>query len=399
MGLEKVKKTLEKILLFHPYFGWVTAKWDIQESTEVPTAGTNYKSLLINKEFIDSISEGETGGVMIHEIVHCLFLHPTEVTRAEQKGKDPDLWNIATEIVTNAATLDIIGQTSMPFSLPGTPFSPLKDDPSQFVGKDIYYYDSCGREESVEQIYEKLKQKKIDISKLIDLSLLFKDILKIKEKDAESTEVTIEATQTAIAALSALNKKIQGNTPSAFKRYLQKLTTAQIPWQRILHNFVSSSVSAGTDDLSWSVPARRNPYKDVLLPGTVDETVSDIVVAVDTSGSISEKELELFASEIASLSRYAEEITIITCDAEVHEKIKIREATHFLKKLHFSGGGGTDFRPVFDELKKARPLCVAFFTDGYGSYPEKKPSYPVLWVMTKDHKHPPFGKVAFILSE
>lgn len=397
MSLERVKKALEKILLFHPYFGWVTAKWDIQESEQVPTAGTDYKNLLVNEKFINSLSEDEVGGVMLHEILHCLFLHPTEVTRAEQKGKDPDLWNIATEVVTNASALDIIKQTSMPFSLPGTPFSPLRDDPAKFKGKSIYFYDPCGSKESVEEIYQKLKNKKMDTSECTGLAPLFKDILKVKEKDAESTEATIEGTQTAIAVLSALNKKMQGDAPMSFKRYLQKLTTAQIPWQRILHNFVSSSISAGTDDLSWSVPARRNPYKDVLLPGTVDETLPNIVVAVDTSGSISEKELDLFISEIVSLARYTEEITIITCDADVHEKIKVREAGDFFKKLNFSGGGGTDFRPVFNEVKRA--LCLVFFTDGYGTYPEKKPPYPVLWIMTSNHKNPPFGKVASVFSE
>lgn len=394
MVLEKIKKTLEKILLFHPYLGWITAKWDIKESNEVPTMGTDYKSLLVNKEFVDKLSLNEVGGVIIHEIVHCLFLHPTEVTRAEQKGKNPKLWNIATEIVTNAATLDIIKQSSMPFVLPGTPFSPLRNNYSQFEGKDLYFYDSCGHEESVEEIYKKLKeQNNIEFPNIHPL--LFEDILKVKEKNSESSESVITATQTAIAVLSSLCKKIQGSAPLSFKRQLQKLTTAQIPWQRILHNFVSSSISAGMDDLSWNVPARRNPYKDVLLPGTVSENLSNIVVAVDTSGSISGKELEQFASEITSLARYTEEITVITCDARVHEKIKVTEANSFLKKIRFLGRGGTDFRPVFNEVKKA--LCLVFFTDGYGTYPQLRPPYPVLWVMTKNHSAPPFGKVVFML--
>jgi predicted metal-dependent peptidase len=54
-----------------------------------------------------------------------------------------------------------------------------------------------------------------------------------------------------------------------------------------------------------------------------------------------------------------------------------------------TGGGGTDFRPVFryiDEHSELDPSLLIFFTDGYGTYPERPPAYPVMWFLTHDGK-------------
>ena len=68
-------------------------------------------------------------------------------------------------------------------------------------------------------------------------------------------------------------------------------------------------------------------------------------------------------------------------------------------KLDPKGGGGTDFRPVFNEVEDRGidPACVVYLTDGWGVYPEEEPPYPVLWVLTQEpsnpNYHPPFGEV------
>jgi predicted metal-dependent peptidase len=74
----------------------------------------------------------------------------------------------------------------------------------------------------------------------------------------------------------------------------------------------------------------------------------------------------------------------MSCDAQVHEVVKIRKFQDFTKKLQMKGGGGTDFRPVFNKVKelKMQPELLIYLTDTYGSFPEKAPNYPVLWCVT-----------------
>ena len=67
------------------------------------------------------------------------------------------------------------------------------------------------------------------------------------------------------------------------------------------------------------------------------------------------------------------------------------------KKLKFKGGGGTDFNEVFNEVRRC--ACMIFFSDGYATYPEKPPRYPVLWILTQDHQTPPFGKICYVFDE
>ncbi len=81
------------------------------------------------------------------------------------------------------------------------------------------------------------------------------------------------------------------------------------------------------------------------------------MVAVDTSGSISQKELTSFASEIAKLSSICSEITVVTTDAQVHEVVKIKDAKDVLTRLKFKGGGGTNFSLCLKKLRNVQLWC------------------------------------------
>ena len=65
------------------------------------------------------------------------------------------------------------------------------------------------------------------------------------------------------------------------------------------------------------------------------------------------------------------------------------------KKKGVGGGGGTDFRPVFEAIEKSGiiPDVLVYFTDGYGTFPDKEPSYPVIWASITPGYAYPFGEV------
>jgi predicted metal-dependent peptidase len=116
-------------------------------------------------------------------------------------------------------------------------------------------------------------------------------------------------------------------------------------------------------------------------------------VAVDTSGSITAEQLESFAAEISVLAGLCSELLLLSCDAKVHETIQLGEFSSRLRSLRMTGGGGTDFRPVFDHLRatRHRPDALIYMTDGDGIYPDRAPrDYPVLWCISGVGK-PPWG--------
>jgi predicted metal-dependent peptidase len=120
-------------------------------------------------------------------------------------------------------------------------------------------------------------------------------------------------------------------------------------------------------------------------------------VVLDTSGSISKNELTEFISELQTLEYIVPEYTVMTADAKVHEIVKVKDLKELVSKIKFEGGGGTDFRDVFQKVKKCNVMI--FFTDGYTTYPENPPGYPVLWILTKSNEKPPWGIVAHILDD
>jgi hypothetical protein len=133
------------------------------------------------------------------------------------------------------------------------------------------------------------------------------------------------------------------------------------------------------------------------LPSVERRGLGEIVIAVDTSGSISKMELEQFAGEISSISEEAqpETIHVVYCDAAVQSAEEFTASEPV--RLEPKGGGGTDFRPVFQwvEENDIAPACLVYLTDlCCDSFPAE-PEYPVLWV-TDSRRIAPFGETVRI---
>jgi predicted metal-dependent peptidase len=133
------------------------------------------------------------------------------------------------------------------------------------------------------------------------------------------------------------------------------------------------------------------------LPSVERRGLGEIVIAVDTSGSIGKLELEQFAGEVSAISEEAqpEAIHVLYCDAAVQSTQEFTASEPV--RLEPRGGGGTDFRPAFEWVEKndIAPVCLIYLTDlCCHSFPEA-PEYPVLWV-TDSRKTAPFGETVRI---
>ena len=184
--------------------------------------------------------------------------------------------------------------------------------------------------------------------------------------------------------------KSQGKLPADFERAINKILKPKVDWLRALRNKIRHGVSRMEKrDVTWTIPNRRFLGSSFIFPSNIGPESPKIAYAVDTSGSMSQRDLEQAMSELEDIrKKFNAKVYVLDCDAGVHSSDWI--APHQPLPV-LNGGGGTDFRPVFEHIlqKRIKPDYVVFFTDGYGDFGDD-PNLPVLWVMTSDVK-PPFG--------
>lgn len=419
--IKQLELALSKILLYFPCFGYFIYGWEIIENKDISTMGTSYDKLIYNPDFCQRLDVDQLAAVVIHECVHNMFLHPTAVTEKQAQGKVKELWEIALEMVTNAEVIKILKMSNCGFKLPGRPYSPFSDAIPE-KGEEIYYYDSYCENLTAIEIYEKLVEKFKD--KIVTVEIVGsgggksdnesksksgkEDEVKNETKDkvklpsildkiipSDEKEKMQEAIEKTIAVIEKMKKQI-GDAPAGIERFIKRLQKTSVPWIRILLAFLSNIVS-GAEEYRWERPNHRHPLADqIVMPGLIEVEQDDIVFVVDTSGSMSDNQLSQIAAELGKVAQIIPEVVVITTDAEIQERIKAHGLVDLFKKLKFKGGGGTDFCPVFEKIKKCQ--CMIFFTDGFATYPKKPPQYPVLWVLTKENSQPPFGKVCYVLD-
>jgi predicted metal-dependent peptidase len=147
------------------------------------------------------------------------------------------------------------------------------------------------------------------------------------------------------------------------------------------------------DDYSYMRPSRREG--DAILPSLRSHHL-ELTVALDTSGSITEAELNEFLAEVNAIKgQIKARITLLACDTELAPDSPWQvEAWEELKlPREFPGGGGTSFLPPFawSERQDRQPDLLVYFTDAQGEFPAREPAYPVLWLV-KGRTSVPWGQ-------
>ena len=189
------------------------------------------------------------------------------------------------------------------------------------------------------------------------------------------------------AAQQAMQAGKMGGTMA---RLVDHLLQPQLPWRMLLARYMTAMAR---DDFTYMRPSRREG--DAILPSLKSSQV-DIVVAVDTSGSIRADEMDEFLSEVSALKgQMRARVTLLACDTHICEGAPwvFEPWEEFRCPTEIQGGGGTDFRPVFEWLDGAgeRPELLVYFTDAQGQFPENEPNYPVIWLV-KGKESVPWGQ-------
>ncbi len=191
-------------------------------------------------------------------------------------------------------------------------------------------------------------------------------------------------------AAAAQAARQAGKLSLSLMRLVDNLLAPQLPWRALLARYM---MQAARDDYSFQRTSRRDTGA-ALMPRLYSQSVN-VVVALDTSGSIKDQELREFLSEVDALKgQVRAEVVLHACDDKLCPGGPWRFAQWEAITLPegLSGKGGTDFRPVFDWIERERlnPDLLIYFTDAEGRFPEREPHYPVVWLV-KGKAPVPFG--------
>ena len=197
---------------------------------------------------------------------------------------------------------------------------------------------------------------------------------------------------------------IAGKMGSGGDRDLEQLLEPQIDWREVLREFIQTTC-AGNDYSTWQRPNRRYVSSGYYMPSGISEQVGELVIAVDTSGSIGQLELTAFMSEIQAIcdTVHPDHIRLLYWDTRVcqDEKYDMHQLDELVKTTKPKGGGGTNVECVTDYLTEhgVKPQAAIVLTDGYlgGSWGQW--SCPVLWcILDNKSAKPDTGKHVNITS-
>jgi len=430
----KLLRARVQLLFKQPFFATLCLRLKLIPASFFPTMATNGKVICYNTAFVESLTPEELEGVLAHEVLHCALGH--HCRRGSRKKR---VWNIAADYAINPIVLknglvlpkgalinsdyeglsaeQIYDRLLQEQSGGGTSDSPQNPGGSG-AGPSNGNVPSTPNAQtqtgpasngSVQQPSPHHGPPDIDQPALeADDDLHspreggFGEVLDATDDQgnpAGEGESSQQASEWAVAAQQALQSaKAQGRGTSDVERPLKESRESAQDWRAILRAFVGATVLS---DYRWSPPNRRFVSVGLYLPSLHRDGTGPIVIGVDTSGSITGRELDQFAGEITAISDQAqpEKIHVVYCDEAVTGSQEFGPFEPI--QLEPRGGEGTDFRPVFQwvEDNNINPVCLIYLTDlDCRNYPSPPPPYPVLWA-TNSGRTARFGETVKIIAE
>lgn len=373
------------LVLDQPFYGLLSLRLRLQEDPSCATAWVDGTTLGYNPKFVLGLSPAQRVGLVAHEVMHCAHGHPWR-----RSGREMRKWQRATDRASNPL-LDRAGLTLPPDALlPTAPdhygksaewlFDREPDEPeSDQGGGGDAEGDGDGEGGSA---YGAAGFGEV------------RDAPPSPNPEASLADWQQAAQQAAALAQAA------GQLPQEEARRLLDGLVARVDWQSVLRRFMTE---AATQDYRWSRPNRRYLAHGLILPGLYSEELGEVVVAIDTSGSVDSVTLGYFAAELQALMEDAQprQLTVLYIDAQVHAAVTFYRGDTVVLDQPI-GGGGTRFRPAFDWIAEQQidPAAFAYLTDMQASDWEEVPAdppFPVLWLSTSPtSQEPPCGEVVWV---
>ena len=370
-SLSKISKEL---MLKEPYYGFFLIMLNKVWRRDLPTAGVskqniNYQ-LAINEEFWTGLSDDHKMGLLKHELLHIAFGHLVSFGSFSNKK----LANVAMDMEIN----QYIEASWLPEG--GINIDDYKDIQLDRKAGCRYYYDQLLRlqdekdkngstgDQNMDNLLDNIASGDIpDHSTWEEFEDMSEAEKKLIEKQVQ--KILQDAKEQTVKKRGTVPGEIEGLI------VLDEVTKAKFDWKGYLRRFTGTSTKIFTKKIR-----RKENYRYEDNPGLKIKMRQHMLLAIDTSGSVSNDELTEFMNEINHIHKAGVDITIVQCDT----RIRSIEPYKGKNDLKVHGRGGTEFDPVLDyynaNLKKYTSLV--YFTDGE-CYTSVKPRNRVLWVLSE----------------
>jgi predicted metal-dependent peptidase len=383
--LEEVTRTSIELLLREPFYSHLfsTLNKEVvdEETSGIGTMAVGLRfdayTLFVNSTFWDTflIDKKHRYGVLKHEILHIIFKH----LLVNEPTFDRKLLNIAMDLVVN----QYIERAQLPdesIFLETFPDLNLEADQTYY-----YYYKKLDQLQQncncKGDLFDSISGKNLaaigDDSYGLERHKQWREIYSKSQIDKDILDAFTE-NLVRIAHDKTPLKSI-GTLPAGIQMQLKNLLIkplALVDWRRVLKLFAESSAKTRVKN-TLKRPSKRYGT----TPGIKIKHFQKLLVAIDTSGSISQSEYDQFFGELYHIWRRGAEVMVVECDAKIQHQYLYKGETP--KAIH--GGGGTDFNdPIRFGNEKYQPDGLIYFTDGHASTPHVSARFPILWVISKE---------------
>lgn len=398
MSLETVSKASKTLMLREPFYGFLLIGLNKEISKRVETAcvakdGINIK-LVVNDEYYEKQDDKTKVAILKHELLHIAMQHLSMFDQFEDK----QLLNIAADLEINQYIedhwkgetwegLDIVnGQFKGVVLPPKAGTRVYYDLLQQELDKDKQNKDQQNQDEDGDD----QNQSNQDGSGGSEFADWFNGM-----KDQDSHELWNEFEEMSEAERKLVQKQVdhqlkdatenmkgRGTIPAEMEQYVKKLFEKQeavIDWKQYLRRFGSRSTKIQTKKTRKKPNTRFGSG-----PALKIHPKRSTLVAIDTSGSVSDFDLSEFFAEINNIHQAGIEVTIMECDSYVHRTYQYKGGKGDVERV--MGRGGTSFSPVMEEIMKSggKYQNLIYLTDGYAPTPERVPIIPILWVFNSN---------------
>lgn len=340
---------------------------------EVKTLATNGTDLVVNTDYFEALPLSRAITALKHEALHVALMHPFR-----RGARTPTRWNQAGDYVINDKLSKEGGDLGE-----GWLISPGFTDMSS------------------EQVYAQLPPEPPDGGKGGGQGQGSgsgdgqpgkndnpdNDVLEAPDK-SEAAEAQARAT-----VAKAINvAKAMGKMPGDLKEMLEDILSPKVDWKEVLRRFMTD---VNKSDYSFARPNRRMISQGYYLPTRHGmDSMRNIAVVIDTSGSMGDEELKQMFGEVCGAVEDScpGKVTVVYCDAAVNHVDKFEDTPtaddvrHSAKRV---GGGGTDLTRALDWIDEHvdDPACCIVMTDGYTPFGEDR-NYPTLWTISTNVQAP-----------
>ena len=405
---DKLAAARTRLILDKPFLGALVLRLPMVQADPswCPTTATDARKFYFSRDYIGALSLSQVQFVLAHEALHCALAH-----FRRREHRDKYRWDVACDYAVNPLLLGD-GLDAPPGTLYEPKFEgmtaeeiyPCIENTDAEEPMDRHVYDETNADSPPppeappqERSSEAGHRQRDSGGQNADREPRETEPdsagegagqpqpLSAGERDALAVQWQQRLAGAAQQAMQA------GKLGGHIARMVEHLLQPQLPWRMLLARYVTASAR---DDYSYARPSSRRGGA-AIMPSLRSAQV-EMVVALDTSGSIRDEEMAQFLAEVNAIKgQVRARVTLLPCDAALAEGApwcyEPWEAAEMPEAM--SGGGGTDFTPVFHWVEQSgrQPDLLVYFTDAKGRFPEVQPAYPTIWLV-KGRAQVPWGQ-------